>query len=138
MYYLGDISATEAYELLKNQENSYLIDVRTTPEWIYSGVPDLTEISKRVYTISWMFYPDMHLNQEFTQKIEEITEDKEASLLFLCKVGGRSAQAANETAKLGYANCYNISDGFEGDHNESQQRGQVNGWKAAGLPWVQS
>ena len=40
--------------------------------------------------------------------------------------------------QAGFANCYNISEGFEGDKDEHGRRGSVGGWKAAGLPWMQS
>ena len=38
----------------------------------------------------------------------------------------------------GYARCYNVAGGFEGDRNGDGHRGSSNGWKAAGLPWLQS
>ena len=38
---------------------------------------------------------------------------------------------------LGYARCYNIAEGFEGDKDGAGHRGTVNGWKVRGLPWVQ-
>jgi hypothetical protein len=31
-----------------------------------------------------------------------------------------------------------VAQGFEGDKDASGHRAQTNGWKAAGLPWVQS
>jgi hypothetical protein len=38
----------------------------------------------------------------------------------------------------GYAQALNILEGFEGDLDERKQRGSKGGWRAAGLPWVQS
>ena len=38
----------------------------------------------------------------------------------------------------GYARCYNVAGGFEGPRDAEGHRGTVEGWKAAGLPWVQS
>ena len=38
----------------------------------------------------------------------------------------------------GYKNCFNITNGFEGDANENNQRGKINGWKALNLPWLQA
>ena len=37
----------------------------------------------------------------------------------------------------GYGQAYNVFDGFEGPPDASGQRGKVDGWKAAGLPWAQ-
>ncbi len=39
---------------------------------------------------------------------------------------------------VGFSRCYNIVGGFEGDLDASRHRGAQNGWKAGGLPWVQS
>jgi len=30
-----------------------------------------------------------------------------------------------------------VLEGFEGDRDSNQHRSSVNGWKLAGLPWVQ-
>jgi rhodanese-related sulfurtransferase len=64
--------------------------------------------------------------------------DKESMVMFLCRSGGRSHQAAATATESGYTNCYNILEGFEGDKDASGHRGTKGGWKAAGLPWVQS
>jgi hypothetical protein len=37
-----------------------------------------------------------------------------------------------------YSRCYNVAEGFEGDPDGERHRGAHNGWKAAGLPWVQT
>ena len=37
----------------------------------------------------------------------------------------------------GYADCYNVLEGFEGDRDAQGHRNTVGGWRAAGLPWVQ-
>jgi hypothetical protein len=38
---------------------------------------------------------------------------------------------------IGFAHCFNIAGGFEGDIDGNGHRG-VGGWKSAGLPWRQS
>jgi len=40
--------------------------------------------------------------------------------------------------KYYFAKCFNIAGGFEGDLDAARHRGQINGWKAAGLPWTQT
>lgn len=40
------------------------------------------------------------------------------------------------TAK-GFPHCYFLLDGFEGSLDEEKHRGVRDGWKAAGLPWIQ-
>ena len=45
--------------------------------------------------------------------------------------------AAISMTNVGVTKCYNIVDGFEGDKDDAVHRGCENGWKHAGLPWVQ-
>ena len=58
--------------------------------------------------------------------------------MFICRSGVRSNQAAIAASESGYSNCYNVLEGFEGDKDSDGHRGIQGGWKAAGLPWVQS
>jgi len=39
--------------------------------------------------------------------------------------------------RLGFSRAYNLAGGFEGMHDPARHRGSVDGWKAAGLPWLQ-
>jgi rhodanese-related sulfurtransferase len=94
-------------------------------------------LSKDVHKISWLFYPSMEVNKNFIEQLSSVTSDKTQKLAFLCKVGGRSYDAALTALGNGYENCYNIVGGFEGDLDESGKRGNINGWKAENLPWVQ-
>ena len=54
----------------------------------------------------------------------------------MCRTGGRSHNAAVVAQQLGYANAYNLLEGFEGEANSLKQRTLINGWKHAGLPWT--
>jgi rhodanese-related sulfurtransferase len=135
--YAGDISVREAWEFL-SQEPALVIDVRTAPEWSFSGVPDTHETHGTLACISWVRYPDFDANPAFAETLEHYAKDKNIPLFFLCKTGGRSHQAANKAAMLGYSYSFNLTHGFEGDANSAGQRGKVNGWKAEGLPWTQA
>ena len=42
MAYAGDLSPTQAYQLLSDEPEAVLVDVRTRAEWSYVGVPDLS------------------------------------------------------------------------------------------------
>ncbi len=137
MDYSGDVEPFQAYDVLKDDENSYLIDVRTLPEWSYVGIPNLGEIGKDVLRISWLIYPTMEVNHNFIEQLKTVIDDKDAKLFFLCKVGGRSLDAAIMAQRGGFKNCYNVSGGFEGKLNEHGHRGKSDGWKAQNLPWYQ-
>ena len=41
-------------------------------------------------------------------------------------------------AAAGYAQAYNVLEGFQGDKDAQGHRDTVGGWRAAGLPWYQS
>jgi rhodanese-related sulfurtransferase len=136
--YAGDLSPSEAWENLKANKKAVLVDVRTMPEWQFVGVPDLSKLDKRVIFIPWRVYPNMVLNSEFCIQLEREVVDRYASLLFICRSGHRSMDAAIEATRYGYKTCYNISGGFEGDIDEYGHRARKNGWKLDNLPWGQN
>ena len=136
--YAGDVSPVDAWNALNSKPSAQLVDVRTQAEWSFAGVPSLDSVNKNVKTISWKFYPNFDVNPRFIEQLEATVADKNTPLYFLCKTGGRSADAAIAATAAGYTACYNIAGGFEGDINTNHQRGQVNGWKASRLPWQQA
>jgi rhodanese-related sulfurtransferase len=136
--YNGDVTPQQAWQALSTNPQARLIDVRTQAEWMFAGVPDLSSIGKKVHCISWKFYPTYELNAQFLAQLSKEVSDTSAPLYFLCKTGGRSTDAAIAAHGAGFRECFNIEGGFEGESNESRQRGRINGWKAAKLPWEQA
>lgn len=127
--YAGALTPNEAYEILQEDANTKLIDVRTQAELDLVGrIPD-------ALNIEWAFYPGMVANPDFAQQLSQQV-NKEQTLIFLCRTGGRSHNAAAVAAGLGYAQAYNMLEGFEGEANAQQQRTTLNGWKHANLPWT--
>lgn len=119
-----------------------MIDVRTRAEWMYVGVPELTSIGKSLILAEWQSFPDQRVDAEFATRLQKILSDQEVSpdaeMFFICRSGARSKAAAQVMAAMGFARCRNVADGFEGPIGPDRQRGRIAGWKAAGLPWVQS
>jgi rhodanese-related sulfurtransferase len=140
--YKGDVTASEAYALVKAEKGAQLVDVRTRPEWSFVGVPDLSEAGKEVVLTEWQRYPAMEVAADFVATLErELAKrgaTKEDTVLFLCRSGARSLAAAQAMIAAGWVNSRNVSGGFEGPADGERHRGTVDGWKAAGLPWVQS
>lgn len=132
--YRGDIAPSEAHSRLTNNSKAVLVDVRTQPEWTFVGVPAV----ERLIRLSWQVFPQMEVNSNFVTEIDNLNLPKDTEILCLCRSGARSASAAVALTKAGYTNCWNVSQGFEGDKDLNSHRGTSNGWKAAGLPWVQS
>jgi rhodanese-related sulfurtransferase len=130
----GDITPAESYQRLQNNPNAVLIDVRTQPEWTFVGVP----LVDRLVRLSWQVFPAMQVNERFVEEVEAMGLPRDAEILCICRSGARSSSAASALTAAGYTNCWNVAQGFEGDKNADGHRGKNNGWKAAGLPWVQS
>ncbi|MFO1189743.1 MAG: rhodanese-like domain-containing protein [Alphaproteobacteria bacterium] len=133
--YAGDLSPREAWDILAHEPRAVLVDVRTQPEWTFVGVPDLSGLGREAELVSWQDYPTMAHNPRFSDELAHLAKD--APILFLCRSGARSRAAAIALSELGFARCYNIAGGFEGNLDADGHRG-VGGWKAAGLPWRQN
>jgi rhodanese-related sulfurtransferase len=98
------------------------------------GVPAV----ERLLRISWQVYPTMHVNADFVAEVERKGIAKDTEILVICRSGARSASAAAELTRAGFTNAWNVAEGFEGNRDSEGHRGRLGGWKAAGLPWVQS
>lgn len=126
--YAGALLPREAYALM--QRGGKLVDVRTQAELYWVG-----RVPGSVF-IEWNSYPEGKLNPDFLAQLAEATR-KDEPLVFLCRSGNRSHFAAILATQAGWRECYNVLEGFEGDRDSNQRRSSVNGWKLAGLPWVQ-
>ncbi len=129
--YEGALLPAEALTFLQEYPGAKLVDVRSKAEWSWVGrIPGAIEIE-------WQSYPSMQANPDFLEHLSrQVT--KESPVMFICRSGVRSNQAAEAASESGYLNCFNILEGFEGDKDSNGHRGVEGGWKAAGLPWVQS
>lgn len=132
--YAGAFTPKEAFEVLQADSAALLIDVRTKAEL------DLVGRIPGAVNVEWAFYPGMVANEHFAEQLNaELNSrnfNKNSVLIFLCRTGGRSNNAATVAAALGYNHAYNTLEGFEGEANANKQRTTINGWKYAGLPWT--
>lgn len=135
--YEGDLTAAEGWKFLEEDADAVLIDVRTIAEWIYVGLPDLSRLDRTVVCVQWNQWPNMDVNSDFVSHLEAEGVSRDRPLLLICRSGVRSRDAAVALTSAGFGPCYNISDGFEGDLDGAKHRGKKNGWKVAGLPWIQ-
>lgn len=136
MSYAGDIEPKDAYAVLGEDEEAVLVDVRTTAEWNYVGLPDLTAVGKRVLCVEWQRFPDGAVNERFVEQLQGAGLPDGAPLYFLCRSGVRSIAAAEAATAAGLGPAYNVLHGFEGHHDREGHR-SVAGWKNDGLPWRQ-
>lgn len=136
--YAGDITPQEAWDILTDNPKAVLVDVRTTAEWRFVGVPDTSETGQEPVFVEWVDYPHGHRNERFIEQLREagLTPDSGAPVVFLCRSGQRSIGAATAATAAGLGPAYNVLEGFEGAPDDEGHRGWQ-GWKAAGLPWRQ-
>lgn len=83
-------------EKLKTNEKPQLLDVRTPQEYSVEHIGNAKNVN-------WN-------GDDFVAK--STTFDKSKPIFVYCKVGGRSAQAANKLAELGFKEIYNLDGGI--------------------------
>ena len=127
--YAGALLPAEAYALM--QAGAKLVDVRTKAELEWVGkVPESIPIE-------WNSWPGSVSNSAFMDQLGTAV-DKDTPVMFLCRSGVRSHNAATAAAQAGYREAYNVLQGFEGDKDPQGHRNTLGGWRVAGLPWLQS
>jgi rhodanese-related sulfurtransferase len=139
---VADVGPRQTYDALATDQAAQIVDVRSRPEWSFVGIADLGALGREPILIEWQSWPDMAVQADFLHRLDAALQakglDRETPLYFLCRSGVRSHAAARAAQAAGYAHTFNIAGGFEGPPDGDRHRGQVGGWKAEGLPWIQS
>jgi rhodanese-related sulfurtransferase len=129
--YDGALTPAEAYEVMRGDQNARLVDVRTRAELEWVGrIPGAIEVEL-------LTYPGSRPNPDFMNQLEQKV-GKDAKVMFICRSGARSHNAATLATQAGYAEAFNVLEGFEGDKDAEGHRNRKGGWRFAGLPWTQS
>ena len=127
--YAGRLPAVEAWSVVQ-AGHAVLVDVRTAEEVKFVGrVPGSVHVP-------WMTGTALLRNPRFVRELEAKV-GKDQPVLLLCRSGKRSADAATAAHKAGFTQVFNVTEGFEGELDDAQQRGHQNGWRFSGLPWIQ-
>ena len=122
---IKQIKSSEIKNFLNDNKNTELLDVRTQDEWDNVGRPDGENLGLKTHFITIVRSPDPAANKKFIEEVKKVT-DSNKNLLVICKAGGRSMMASQLLSQE-KINCINISDGFEGN-------GENSGWVNEGLP----
>jgi len=104
---VDEISADEVKEMLDNEEDFQLIDVREQDEWQSSHIAGAEYLGKGV------------IERDIESKVPRQDEE----IVLYCGGGYRSALAADNLQKMGYKNVKSLKGGF-------------GTWTEAGLPIV--
>jgi rhodanese-related sulfurtransferase len=129
---IENLNPQQAWDFLQHNTNAVLIDVRTKMEHVFVGHPP------NAIHIPWKEAPDWQFNLNFVTQVHQVISSLNTPILLLCRSGQRSLEAAVLLEQSGYTHLINIIEGFEGTLDENKQRGNLNGWRFAGLPWQQS
>ncbi len=130
MAYAGDLSPTDAHQLLMDRPNAILLDCRTQAEWTFVGIP----VMDNSRFVEWTTWPDGSHNADFIREVAGGLEPSQP-IVVICRTGGRSEAAAHALTDAGFVEVYNVLDGFEG-HTDAEGH-RTGGWRGAGLPWRQ-
>ena len=133
------VSPSEAWRMMQENPQVYLIDVRTTMEYLMVGHP------VNAIHIPWLDEPDWTPNPRFCSQVREVMlggllgagEENGPTVLLICRSGRRSLEAGKVLLKGGFHNVFNIQGGFEGPLDNDHHRSSSAGWRFEGLPWQQ-
>lgn len=134
---LNHLTPTDAYELLQHNSRALFVDIRSNMEFLFVGHP------KGAIHLPWIDEPDWIINKDFVREIRQlllggVSQDHGSPpIILICRSGKRSKEAGDALLKAGLKNVCHISEGFEGDLDESHHRSTTGGWRYRGLPWEQ-
>jgi len=137
MSYKRNLLPKMAIERLQNNPQALFVDVRSKAEYKYVGYPENSIL------IPWIDDPDWEPNPEaFSDAVMQELDGREnlsdTEIILICRSGFRSNEALKCLENKGFTQVSHVASGFEGDLDENDHRGNLNGWRHDGMPWSQS
>lgn len=143
------VTASEAYELMQENDRAVLIDVRDPIEVKFTGFAEPTDIhvpwvladrdSFDAEAKTWPMVKNADFEAQVRAELEALDVAEDDPIIVMCRSGStRSAPGADVIAEMGYSEVYSMTDGFEGgklEEGDSQGVRAVDGWRNSGLPW---
>ena len=136
MEYKRNLLPKMAVDRLNENPEAVLIDVRTSAEHKYVGFPENSIL------IPWFDEPDLNSDPSaFCEVVNNHLSDRSdilgTELILICRSGFRSNEALKCLQSNGFTCVSHVASGFEGDLDENDHRGNLNGWRNDGMPWSQ-
>lgn len=136
MEYKRNLLPKMAVDRLNENPEAVLIDVRTSAEHKYVGFPENSIL------IPWFDEPDLNSDPSaFCKAVNNHLSDRSdilgIELILICRSGFRSNEALKCLQSNGFTCVSHVASGFEGDLDENDHRGNLNGWRNDGMPWSQ-
>ena len=137
MSYKRNLLPKMAVERLQSNSQALFVDVRSKAEYKYVGYPENSIL------IPWIDDPDWEPNPEaFSEAVMQELDGREnlsdTEIILICRSGFRSNEALKCLENKGFTQVSHVASGFEGDLDENDHRGNLNGWRHDGMPWSQS
>jgi len=137
MSYKRNLLPKMAVERLQNNPQALFVDVRSKAEFKYVGFPENSIL------IPWIDDPDWEPNPGvFSDLVMQELDGREnllnTEIILICRSGFRSNEALKCLENKGFTQVSHVASGFEGDLDENDHRGNLNGWRHDGMPWSQS
>ena len=137
MSYKRNLLPKMAVERLQSNSQALFVDVRSKAEYKYVGYPENSIL------IPWIDEPDWEPNPEvFSDLVMQELDGREnllnTEIILICRSGFRSNEALKCLENKGFTQVSHVASGFEGDLDENDHRGNLNGWRHDGMPWSQS
>jgi rhodanese-related sulfurtransferase len=128
---IPSLDSRAAFQRMEKSD-TYLIDVRTIAEYVYVGHP------VSAFSIPLVFWDEEGIrtvsNVRFEEDLKGLFKPQD-TLIFICRSGNRSQEAAYLAWRVGFKKVFNVSDGFEGGKDNQGLR-TINGWKNKGLSYT--
>ena len=136
MSYKRNLLPKMAVERMNENPEAVLIDVRTKAKHKYVGYPENSIL------VPWFDEPDLESNpdafyESVLSALSERTDVMDTELILICRSGFRSNEALKCLQSKGFTCVSHVASGFEGDLDENDHRGNLNGWRHDGMPWMQ-
>ena len=95
------ISSTEAQQMIEDNKDALILDVRTAAEYESGHIPNAVNLS----------------NEDIQAGKVDSLKDKSQLIMVYCRSGNRSCQAAQKLAELGYTNVVDFGgiQSWQGD-----------------------
>ena len=137
MTYKRNLMPKQAFQRPTDNPQALFIDVRCKAEHKFVGYPENSVL------IPWMDEPNWFPNPEkFSEAVINKLQGSEdiygTEIILICRSGYRSNDALKCLESNGFKQVSHVASGFEGDLDEDDQRGNLNGWRHDGMPWSQS
>lgn len=133
------LSPKLAYQLIQDDPQALLVDIRSTMEFLFVGHPT------GAIHVPWIDEPEWTVNPEFLTEIRKrllggavcSPDEGCAPIVLICRSGKRSLEAGKALLEAGLPTVFHVDEGFEGELDEHHHRSTLGGWRFRGLPWEQ-